>query len=938
MSFWGFIFSAIFSIVVSLLGPKPRIESARPKGLGDFTFPTTSQGRNVPIIFGTVMHKGPNVVWYGDKSETAITEKVKTGLFSSKTVIKGFRYSLGIQYGLCLGDEISLERIKVAGKEAWTGSLTNDGDVATISDSEFFNGDDFGKGGLDVTVTFYTGSETQPVDPYLAIHQQVSGVTPAYNFYSHAVVRGYIGNSEQMDQWEYELKRIPDPLGLGVQALINSKDANPANILYELYTNTEYGKALPLGDLDSSSFTTSGGTLYTEGNGFSMILDNSVDIDEMIEEIKRQIDGDVVFDRSLGKWKLNLFRSGYDIDSVPQITDDNVKVIEKFDRGSWDETINELRVKFFNRENEYTEAIAFAQNMGNQRIQGTVVSGSPITYSGVKNNSLANSLVWRDLFSLSQPLASCSLTVNREFWNINRGDIVAFNNNSLQVTKLPMRVTKAELGNINNDEIQLDLIEDAFAYKEGLFSAPAATAWSPPTNAPINIPDADRMIFEAPKAFVDADPKSPGVHRRIWAGFMSQGKSEVFYNLYVGTESVGVVVGSLYVGTLRSAVGQVDHDNDIEVDTDPSSFSEILSALDFANDGEIGISLKQIVMINNEFIGFRTYTNNSSWIRLDECYRGLMDSAIAKHEVDDRVWFLYVAGGLTDESFSDASVSIKPLPRNSTGELPIADATATVVTMADRYHKPYPPSKVEVNGTLFPSSVALSDDISAGDDGSGLDLEYVRRDYRTDHEVLAVMNENTLPSDFPANNNTRYSVECRNDPNAANSLLITSDYASTGQRLFDRTEILRETAGVVPSRMRFVINTRHTVATVDYDGAELVFDFDTTDSDLASSTNLGLMNDSDIVEVWSSAPDSGSYSFTLGSDALGSGHALEARLNGGSWVSLIASGSTSGILAGVTAGDQVEIRHDDDDTDGNQTLMIVDPPTTSDRKHAILII
>ena len=35
-------------------------------GLSDFQVPTAEAGRPVPVVFGTVMIKGPNVVWYGD--------------------------------------------------------------------------------------------------------------------------------------------------------------------------------------------------------------------------------------------------------------------------------------------------------------------------------------------------------------------------------------------------------------------------------------------------------------------------------------------------------------------------------------------------------------------------------------------------------------------------------------------------------------------------------------------------------------------------------------------------------------------------------------------------------------------------------------------------------------------------------------------------------
>ena len=67
---WGtiilLILVVVLTVVAELLRPKPDIENARPAGLGDFDFPTATEGRAIPVVFGTVKIAGPNVVWYGD--------------------------------------------------------------------------------------------------------------------------------------------------------------------------------------------------------------------------------------------------------------------------------------------------------------------------------------------------------------------------------------------------------------------------------------------------------------------------------------------------------------------------------------------------------------------------------------------------------------------------------------------------------------------------------------------------------------------------------------------------------------------------------------------------------------------------------------------------------------------------------------------------------
>jgi hypothetical protein len=62
--------STVLQIVLAPRPPKPK-----PAALSDFEVPTAEEGRPIPVVFGTVMIKGPNVVWYGDLRSAAIKKK-----------------------------------------------------------------------------------------------------------------------------------------------------------------------------------------------------------------------------------------------------------------------------------------------------------------------------------------------------------------------------------------------------------------------------------------------------------------------------------------------------------------------------------------------------------------------------------------------------------------------------------------------------------------------------------------------------------------------------------------------------------------------------------------------------------------------------------------------------------------------------------------------
>ncbi|MCI6988403.1 MAG: hypothetical protein MR902_02385 [Campylobacter sp.] len=57
--------TAVALVAVYLLMPTPTMENAKSVGLDEFSFPTNSNGRVVPEVFGTC-HVHGNIIWYGD--------------------------------------------------------------------------------------------------------------------------------------------------------------------------------------------------------------------------------------------------------------------------------------------------------------------------------------------------------------------------------------------------------------------------------------------------------------------------------------------------------------------------------------------------------------------------------------------------------------------------------------------------------------------------------------------------------------------------------------------------------------------------------------------------------------------------------------------------------------------------------------------------------
>ena len=65
--------SVALQVVSMLLRPKPK--QSRDASVKELEAPTASAGKPVGVVFGRVIVKDPNVLWFGDKSSS--TYKVK---------------------------------------------------------------------------------------------------------------------------------------------------------------------------------------------------------------------------------------------------------------------------------------------------------------------------------------------------------------------------------------------------------------------------------------------------------------------------------------------------------------------------------------------------------------------------------------------------------------------------------------------------------------------------------------------------------------------------------------------------------------------------------------------------------------------------------------------------------------------------------------------
>ena len=896
---------AVMFALSQMLQPKVEVEDARPKNLNDFNFPTATEGRIIPLHWGTDLVKGPNVIWYGDLRTYPIRERIQTSLFNTKRITTGHQYHVGFQMGICHGPA-TLKAIYIGDELAWSGTQSTDGPISVDAQ------------GVKGTFSFFTGSRTQAKSSYLEQHQNPC---PAYRSMCYGVWEGgYVGDSTQIKAWSFEIERLPTGLD-AVSHAVNTADAGLMHVAYEIFTDTSWGYGYPAGDIDIVDWKAQAATLKAEGNGMSLILANVRNATDIIKEIERQADCHFRIDAATGQWKCLLIRDGYSTVGLKVADNSTINEIIDYSRASWEGTINTVRLFYKRRANAYQDGYAQAHDAANMRIQGRRV---PVvrSYVGVRDDALANKLAWREIRSSSYPFSKLRMKVNRTFWNSYVGEVflMTYTYQDFSVSEVPFRITRIDMGSTEDPGITIDAVQDVFSWRAASFADSDPTKWIAPERNLIPFPAAEQLAFEAPYAIGRRDEAY--AEGKVWTLGESQGRGESGYEVLQrnssGTPigsffSAGTVGGFAYTGTLSGAIDQDRTTIDILTGM---NITEIVAA---TNDAA-GEYLVNLFMIGDEMIACTSATEITGGLRLNGCLRGFCDTPQSVHADTDKAWFLHNGGGLTITAFNpDYNVELKLLPYDLEGKK-VSDVDAGLtnidVDLDYRDRRPYPPTFIKWNASQYPTSIIIT---------GGVYVTYNRRDYRilNEHSQLAV-DASTINGDFPANNDTRYRLKLYNGA----SVVYTTPWNASGAAAYDMefAKILRYLDGL-PATVKISVDTRHTFSAVEYEARyEVVHEAAVAASTYDDDFWLGVVAPSTASNLWV-APQTGTYNVTLGIAIAGD---VEARINGGSWLPIITAGLTTGNLAGVTAADDLEFRHLDSSSSDEVLITVAAPSGTVD--------
>lgn len=702
-----FFISLALQIVGELLRPKQEPTAPKPSSLGDFSFPTAQEGRVVPVFWGTVKISGPNVVWYGDLNVDPIKKEQKTGLFSSTDVTIGYRYTLGMQLALAHGGLDEFIDLKFDGKSVKRVNETDHGDYISFDmDSPELFGKPDQEGGVTGPVKIYKGNFTQPANAYLRTQFGEPSI-PAYRPVIHAVFEHcYLGNRNTVSAVEFYFRRCPNPLGL-IDGMHNiDGDANPMNMIYEIMTNRVWGEGIPSTLIDTANFISVAETLYNEGLGLSMQSDSAQKAEDLTADILRHIDGIRYPNPQTGLYEIKLARKDYVVDDLMLVDESNVLELSSYKRGSWSETQNTVQVSYIDRSQDYTQRSLQQQNLANISIRDGQIEVGQFDFLGISKRSVINNqIIPRLLKTVSSPLASITIKMNRDGEKLLPGGVFRFAWSKLGITQQVYRITDIDYGTLNSPEVEISAVEDIFAVNAVAYAVPPPSGWVDPKKDPQ--PLAFERLEEIPYGLLDAEQI-----RAMTLGSRAGGQ-EVGYRVYsdsgVGDplEQTNDIVGQFTPSAALVA--------DLPLDTgDGGSFS-VEASIDISDVSSVTLSERDagraLLLVNNEWIAFQTITDNGDGTHtLGNVLRGVLDTIPADHAAGSRVFFATSGVGLTQpEPFNAPGiVEAKLLPYTPLKTLPEADAALLSLTTVGRTVKPYPPGQVRINGLRRPAAVSGS--------------------------------------------------------------------------------------------------------------------------------------------------------------------------------------------------------------------------------------
>ena len=608
---------------------------------------------------------------------------------SSKPTI-GYRHYMYLYMGESIGPNDYLAGIRVGGEPVFEGELSGSREIPI--NLPFLFGGDKKEGGLVGTLQIRMGEADQMPVPYL--QQQVPGPWPAARGLCTTLYRGMVGAMTPYlklwaKRWGRFVQGWSTPVWEPALARIG-RGMNAAHIHYQCLTDTVWGVGLDPALIDGDSFLRAAQQLHDEQFGLCLGWRRGDSIGNFLQMVNNHVGGLWAFDPMLGKFVYRLFRPDYVAANLPLLDETSVSELESWQTPLLDGSTNEVTVVGRDCVSNLEIAATF-QTMANVQAQGRVVADRR-SLPGLWNRSLCERVAARETSVASGLLQRIKLTVDRRWWGIKRGDVLALSWRRKGVVRMPVRVLEVDEGTRSDGALALTLMQDFDGMAATTYLRPVVGPWTPPDTTPRPLPaqrlveatwrdlagrlrPADLALIEDDAGFVvamGARPNGPAYG----------------YTLTTRTGGTFAEVGSgdfTPTGLLRTALGPTDTRVTLEQTRD----------LDLVVVGSEAL-------IDDELVRIDAIDADAGILTIA---RGCVDTVPAAHAAAARLWCsdTYIGADPT-EYLAGETVEAKLLTRTRQGTLDPALAPVAQVRLDARHARPYPPGRLRINGDTWPAA------------------------------------------------------------------------------------------------------------------------------------------------------------------------------------------------------------------------------------------
>ncbi|MGO4699793.1 hypothetical protein [Dyella sp. 2RAB6] len=619
---------------------------------------------------------------------------------SSKSIIQGYWYKLGMHIGLMAGPVDQVRKIVVGGKLAWSGSITGNTSFR-INNRNLFGGEKK-EGGLDVAVDVCMGGADQGQNAYLK--SQLGDHLPAFRGRLALVVVGWIGAMNYyVKPWSVQVSKFTagwrTPVWRADLCQID-QGMNPAHIAYRVVTDPVTGQGRdPADALDLDRLAIAAQQLKGEGLGVCLRWTKSDATGNFIGTLCDHAGAVWADDPSTGKQYMKLLRGDYDPALLPILDESNIVALTSFEQPLLTkDTVNQMTVTYRNPETNQDVTLT-VKNAANVQAQGGVVVNQSVEYKGAWNGDIAARLAMRDLraasalpaklkLSLQSPTMAVVNGVLQEI-EIRKGEVYAFSWAKLNLAGMPIRVLDIDRGTAADGKLTLTCAQDVYALPSQTYVVDQPSQWVEPDLTPKAAPA--QMLFEASYRDLAAN---------LRAADLQQVQPDDGYVGALGAKPTSVSYGY----ALHTRTGAADFTERTSGWFAPTA---LLATAMSAEPGPTVVTVTSGRDLDSAQVGMEVAIG-TELCRLDAINvaagtmtlaRGCVDTLPAAHGIGARLW---VSDGFTvsdpTEWVAGETVDGKLITRSGDGDLDPSLAPISSVTMNRRQIRPYAPGNVTMNG------------------------------------------------------------------------------------------------------------------------------------------------------------------------------------------------------------------------------------------------